>query len=193
MSNPTAQPTPTPAPPLFHFPQPGGTGESLAGLPLAVVDVETTGFSPGADRIVEVAVVRVAPDGTVMEQFVSLVDPGRDVGPTWVHQITDEMVAGAPTFADIAGDVLELFDGAVVVAHNAGFDGGFSDSSWPLPVSPPQQCRLRAPCSWHGGHASTCPTSSWSPAARSSDSPTPVPTVRWVTRWSPPSWRHSCC
>lgn len=125
MSNPTAQPTPTPAPPLFHFPQPGGTGESLAGLPLAVVDVETTGFSPGADRIVEVAVVRVAPDGTVMEQFVSLVDPGRDVGPTWVHQITDEMVAGAPTFADIAGDVLELFDGAVVVAHNAGFDGGF--------------------------------------------------------------------
>lgn len=112
-------------PPLFHFPEPGGRGESLADRPLAVVDVETTGFNAGTDRVVEVAVVRVSPTGEIEEQFVSLVNPGRDVGPTWVHQITDEMVADAPTFGDIAGEVLELFDGAVVVAHNAGFDGGF--------------------------------------------------------------------
>jgi len=120
-----SNPTPTQVPPLFHFPRPGGSGELLTDRPLAVVDVETTGFNPGPDRVVEVAVVRMSPTGVIEEQFVSLVDPGRDVGPTWVHQITDEMVAGAPSFGDIAGDVLELFDGAVVVAHNAGFDGGF--------------------------------------------------------------------
>jgi DNA polymerase III subunit epsilon len=116
---------PTQAPPLFHFPRPGGPGEPLADRPLAVVDVETTGFSPGPDRVVEVAVVRMSPDGVIEEQFVSLVHPGRDVGPTWVHKITDDMVANAPTFGDIAGEVLELFEGAVVVAHNASFDGGF--------------------------------------------------------------------
>jgi DNA polymerase-3 subunit epsilon len=111
--------------PLFHFPQPGGRGQRLADRPLAVIDVETTGFNPGPDRVVEVAVVRMSPEGVIEEQFVSLVNPGRDVGPTWVHQITDDMVAEAPAFADIAGDVLELLDGAVAVAHNASFDGGF--------------------------------------------------------------------
>lgn len=116
---------PQPTRPLFHFPQPGGRGEPLADRPLAVIDVETTGFTPGPDRVVEVAVVRMSPDGVIEEQFVSLVNPGRDVGPTWVHQITDDMVADAPTFADIAGEVLELLDGAVAVAHNASFDGGF--------------------------------------------------------------------
>jgi DNA polymerase III subunit epsilon len=111
--------------PFFHFPAPGGSGELLTDRPLAVVDVETTGFNAGPDRVVEVAVVRVSATGVIEEQFVSLVNPGRDVGPTWVHKITDAMVADAPTFGDIAAHVLELFDGAVVVAHNAGFDGGF--------------------------------------------------------------------
>lgn len=111
--------------PLFVFPRLGGEGAVLTDRPLAVVDVETTGFTPGPDRVVEVAVVVVQPDGGVIDEWTSLVDPGRDVGPTWVHGITDEMVAGAPTFADVAAELLERLEGAVVVAHNAPFDGGF--------------------------------------------------------------------
>ena len=110
---------------LFVLPRLGGSGESLLDRPLAVVDVETTGFTPGPDRLVEVAVVRVEPSGVIVDEWTSLVHPGRDVGPTWVHGITDGMVADAPSFADVAAEVLERFEGAVVVAHNAPFDGGF--------------------------------------------------------------------
>jgi DNA polymerase III subunit epsilon len=110
---------------LFVFATHGGEGHALDHLPLAVVDVETTGFSPGPDRVIEVAVVRTDPDGSVSDRWVSLVHPGRDVGPTQIHGISDDMVADAPTFADIAHDLLAQLAGAVVVAHNAPFDGGF--------------------------------------------------------------------
>jgi DNA polymerase III epsilon subunit family exonuclease len=110
---------------LLQFPQLGGTGHELADRPLAVIDVETTGFTPGPDRVVEVAVVRVRPDGTIEDQWETLVHPQRDVGPTWVHHITDAMVDNAPTFGDVAGELLDRLSGAVVVAHNASFDAGF--------------------------------------------------------------------
>lgn len=110
---------------LLTFPTMGGSGEALADRTLAVVDVETTGFAPGPDRVVEVAVVRITPDGTIEDEWVSLVNPGRDVGPSWVHHITNDMVAGAPEFADVADELLDRFADAVVVAHNARFDAGF--------------------------------------------------------------------
>lgn len=92
----------------------------------AVVDVETTGLFPTAhDRIVEVAVLRHAPDGTVRERWVSLVDPGRDMGATHVHGLTAADVAGAPSFADVVGQLCRLLRGSVVVAHNARFDLAF--------------------------------------------------------------------
>ena len=84
----------------------------------AVVDVETTGFSPDRDRVVEVAVVLVDPAGTVEGEFATLLDPGRDPGPTHVHGITDAMVAGAPTFGDVHPYLAHLFSGRVVVGHN---------------------------------------------------------------------------
>jgi len=115
----------SPAEGLLMFPTVGGSGEELADRTLAVVDVETTGFTPGPDRVVEVAVVRMTADGVIEDEWVSLLNPGRDVGPTWVHQITDDMVAGAPEFADIADELLDRLAGAVVVAHNARFDAGF--------------------------------------------------------------------
>jgi len=110
---------------FFVFPRLGGEGASLLDRPLAVVDLETTGFSPGLDRAIEIGIVRVDPSGEIVDEWTSLVDPGRDVGPTWVHGVTDDMVAGAPTFAEVADDILDRFEGAVVVAHNAPFDGGF--------------------------------------------------------------------
>jgi len=121
-----------PTQPLLHYPVPTGGDHILTDRPLAVVDVETTGFSPGPDRIVEVAVVRVGPTGTVEDRWTSLVDPGRDVGPTWVHQVTNDMVLGAPAFGDIAGEVVDRLSGAVVVAHNAGFDEGFLAAEFDL-------------------------------------------------------------
>ncbi len=89
----------------------------------AVVDVETTGFSPGRDdRIVEIAIVRLDAEGQVTGEFATLVKPDRDVGPTHVHGIEDADVAAAPRFADIAGDVARRLAGAVFTAHNVGFD-----------------------------------------------------------------------
>lgn len=107
---------------------------SLATLiteaPLAVLDVETTGLHPeNGDRVVEVAVARSV-GGEIQETYVSLVNPGRPIGPgaMRVHGITDRMVAQAPSFAHIADEVLQLLAGAVMVGHNAPFDLGFVSS-----------------------------------------------------------------
>ncbi len=54
----------------------------------AVIDVETTGLHPGANnRIVEIAIIGLASDLTTVDEFSSLVNPGRDLGPTWLHRI----------------------------------------------------------------------------------------------------------
>lgn len=92
----------------------------------AVVDVETTGLFPGgSDRIVEVAVVHVSPDGERERSWTTLLNPGRDLGPQHVHGIAAADVLGAPTFADVAGTLAELLAGRVFVAHNASFDARF--------------------------------------------------------------------
>lgn len=103
---------------------PGRTGGS--GPEFCVVDVETTGFSPRlGDRIVEVAAVRITSDGTILDEWATLVNPARDLGPTSVHGILAEEVLDAPTFSEIAGDLLERLDRSVVAAHNHRFDWGF--------------------------------------------------------------------
>lgn len=87
---------------------------------LAVVDMETTGFSKD-DRIVEFACVTVD-DGAVVEEYETLIQPGRDPGPVHVHGITPEMLQSAPRFEEVAGDIATRLDGAVLVAHNISFD-----------------------------------------------------------------------
>ena len=92
----------------------------------AVIDVETTGlFASRADRIVEVAVVTMTPTGEVVDDWTTLVDPGRDIGPTSIHGLTARHVDGAPVFADIVGDLLQRLGGRILVGHNAIFDIGF--------------------------------------------------------------------
>ena len=92
----------------------------------AVVDLETTGFSPRHERIVEVAVVVLDAGGVEQEAYCTLVDPGRDPGPTHVHGITAEMLAGAPTFAEVHPYLAWLLSGRVVVGHNVDrFDLAF--------------------------------------------------------------------
>lgn len=87
---------------------------------LAVVDVETTGFSR-YDRIVEFACVTVV-DGAVVEEYETLIQPERDPGPVHIHGITPEMLQAAPPFETVAGDISSRLDGAVLVAHNISFD-----------------------------------------------------------------------
>ena len=103
--------------PLFQY---GGGAGLPVDAPFAVVALETTGLSPaGGDRIVELAVVRVDASGRIADEYATLVDPGRDVGPVLVHGIANSEVLGAPSFGDVAGALLDHLDGAVVVAHNA--------------------------------------------------------------------------
>lgn len=93
---------------------------------LAVVDVETTGFVPEKhDRVVEIGIVRTDFQGREQARFETLVNPGRDVGPTHVHGITAEMVKQAPPFEAVADAVLEFLQGSYLVAHNAPFDVRF--------------------------------------------------------------------
>lgn len=94
---------------------------------IAVVDVETTGLSPWRhDRVVEIAVVLLGGDGEVRREYETLVNPGRDIGPTSIHGITARDVLQAPSFADIAGDLVSLLRSASVLAgHNISFDRNF--------------------------------------------------------------------
>lgn len=92
----------------------------------AVIDVETTGFSARNDRIIEVAVVVLDPDGVERAVFATLVDPGCHPGPTHVHGITAAMLDGAPTFGAVHPYLAHLLSGRVVIGHNIdGFDIGF--------------------------------------------------------------------
>ena len=92
----------------------------------AVVDVETTGLFPGgADRIVEIAIIRLDKNGQIVDRYSTLVNPMRDIGATHVHGIRAIDVKNAPLFQDIAGDLIKLLIGAALVAHNVSFDRRF--------------------------------------------------------------------
>jgi len=94
---------------------------------IAVIDIETTGLSPWRhDRIVEIGIVVIDPDGTVEAEYDTLVNPARDIGPSSIHQICSADVLRAPTFADVAGDVLDILSNCTVIAgHNVSFDKNF--------------------------------------------------------------------
>jgi DNA polymerase-3 subunit epsilon len=100
----------------------GVLGEIIKDTPVAVLDFETTGLSPGIDRVVEASVVRVDPGSRPRLVFDSLVNPDRRMAATEIHGITDRDVADAPRFRDLAGDLLLALSGCVVVAHNVYFD-----------------------------------------------------------------------
>lgn len=90
------------------------------------IDFETTGLFPKRDdRVVEVGVVFVNEHGAVEGEWSTLVNPGRDVGPTHIHGITAAEVLEAPTFADVAPLLLRSVAGRTVVCHNARFDTRF--------------------------------------------------------------------
>ena len=92
----------------------------------AVIDIETTGFSPAHHhRIIEIGVVLVDDDGNLVYEWETLVNPQRDVAATEVHGLSAADVYAAPTFAQIAGELESLLQGRVPVAHNLAFDARF--------------------------------------------------------------------
>ncbi len=87
--------------------------------PLAVFDIESTGTSPRADRIIELAAIRVEPDGRETCRHW-LVNPGMHipVESTAIHGITDDIVRECPTFAQIAGQVDAFLKGCDLGGYN---------------------------------------------------------------------------
>jgi len=88
--------------------------------PLVVFDIESTGISPRKDRIIELAAIRVLPDGTE-EERCWLLNPTIPIPPetTAIHGITDAIVKDCPTFADLADEIFEFFRDATLSGFNA--------------------------------------------------------------------------
>ena len=88
-----------------------------------VFDTETTGLTPSRDRIIELAGVRFV-DGKPTEIFETFINPERPISPevTAINHITDEMVANAPTIAQVLPAFEEFVGNSPLVAHNMTFD-----------------------------------------------------------------------
>lgn len=88
--------------------------------PIAVIDLETTGINLSSDRIVEIAIVRISPDG---EKKVKrkIINPGIPIPPasTEVHGISNEMVKDAPTFKQVANEVKQFIDNCDLAGYNS--------------------------------------------------------------------------
>ncbi len=91
-----------------------------------LLDLETTGGNALHDRITEIAAVRVE-GGMEVARWSTLVNPGVRI-PYFIEQLTgirNAMVADAPTYDEVGQKLMQLLDGAVLVAHNVRFDHGF--------------------------------------------------------------------
>ena len=97
----------------------------------AVIDLETTGISASYNhRIIEIGVVQCDADGSVTRTWETLINPMRDVGAHHIHGIGATMLKDAPKFEEIAGTLLELFEGRKIVAHNMNFESQFLRSEF---------------------------------------------------------------
>jgi len=118
------------------------TGEYLLGGPFSIIDLETSGLSPSAGKILEIAIRKVDLDGREIEQFETLINPGDgNVGRTDIHGIDLRMLDGAPYFEDVVGRIFEVIQDSVVVAHHARFEENFlfselTDSGYDLEPIP---------------------------------------------------------
>src|SRR6478672_4649932 len=88
--------------------------------PLAFIDIEATGSNVSADRIVEIAIVKVLPDGnrTVKRKIINPQIP-IPASISEIHGLTDEMVKDAPTFKQAAHEIRQFLDGCDLSCYNA--------------------------------------------------------------------------
>lgn len=108
----------------------------------AVIDTETTGFGSKA-RIVEIGVVVLDDNLEEHSRWGTLINPESPIPNSRIHGITDDMVISAPTFREVAGQLLDVLDDRILMAHNAKFDSkmitaefdrltGGQDTFWPF-------------------------------------------------------------
>ena len=88
--------------------------------PLSFIDLETTGTNLCNDRIVELAIVKISPDGTQTVKR-KLINPLMPIpkGSSDIHGITNEMVKDAPTFKDVANEVKQFIEGSDIGGYNS--------------------------------------------------------------------------
>ncbi|MCH4192320.1 MAG: PolC-type DNA polymerase III [Butyrivibrio sp.] len=101
-------------------------GQSLTDSTFVVFDIETTGFSPLKNRIIEIGAVKVQ-NGEIIDRFSEFVNPEVPI-PFRIEKLTsinDEMVMNAPTRDVIIPKFLEFCEGCVLVGHNVSFDISF--------------------------------------------------------------------
>jgi len=106
----------------------------------AFIDTETTGMAPALGaRVCEIAVV-INGAGMVKQEFSAVLNPGVIIPDEVIniHGITNAMAAGAPRFEQIAPQLIDMLDNAVIVCHNADFDIPFIANEFAL-------CGLRIP------------------------------------------------
>ena len=109
---------------LFGFADKSGIHE-LDG-PYAIIDLETSGFNPPENKILEIAILKIDRDGNELDRFETLINPeDGNVGRTDIHGIELRMLNGAPTFDEASGRILELIQDSIIVAHNARFEENF--------------------------------------------------------------------
>lgn len=111
----------------FKVEQAGFSGLPLGLVPAVVMDTETTGLDTAADRIIEIAAVRIL-DGCAepAAPFAALIDPQIPIpaASTAIHTITDDDVAGAENFRQVMPGLSAWAGNAVVIGYSIGFDLG---------------------------------------------------------------------
>lgn len=103
----------------------GESGEDFHDT-YVIFDIETTGFSPVNNRIIEIGAVKIK-EGEILERFSSFVNPKTPI-PFEIEKLTginDSMVVEAPLIEEVLPKFLDFCEGTVLVAHNASFDMSF--------------------------------------------------------------------
>lgn len=115
--------------------------------PVVFVDIETNGLSHSRGRIIEVAAIRVE-GHEVVSRFSTILDPQTEI-PAFITRLTgisSKDTSGAPTFDDIAAELLAVLDGAIFIAHNVRFDYSFVKQEFKrvgIKYSPKMLCTVK--------------------------------------------------
>lgn len=106
--------------------------------PLAIFDLETTGLDISVDRIVEIAILKVSPDGKE-EKYEKRINPEMPISDesSSIHGISNEDVKGCPTFSDLANEIAEFIGEADLA--------GFNSNKFDIPLLAEEFLRVKHP------------------------------------------------